>query len=120
MSYDPATVKSLKALVNFLRGHTQHYCPIVSSKQIKKTIVQRCDDLGVSLAEVCARGEINYKVIKKYYIDLEEPLSRPNLRSTDLEKIGSIIGLKIRITVVMAKKESVDRKDILKIGYVRG
>lgn len=114
------TIKNQQALINFLRGHTEHYCPIVSSKEIKKTICKRCDELGVSLMEVCARADVNYKVIKKFYIDREEPLSKPSLRSTDLEKIGAVIGIKIRITLVMADIKSINRQDILKGGYVRG
>lgn len=120
MSYGRSREDELWRLINFLKAHNKHWCPIVSSKEIKKAICNRCDELGVTLAEVCASAEVNYKTVKKFYIDVDEAVSRSNLRAETLMKIGKEIGIKIKVIAIMDKVENIDPKNILKIGFTRG
>lgn len=81
--------------------------------------MDRCDKIGVSMAEVCAYCDVSYKMVKKYYVDADEALSRPKLRATHIQKVAKVVGIDIRVVGVL-KNEMVDRKKILSIGFIRG
>lgn len=105
-------------LIEYLKGHTDHYCPIVSSKEIKELIINRLNELGVSAMEVCIRADVSYGTFKNFYLDIEEPKSKPSLRPEDLMKIGELIGIRIRITVVAKDASLIDRTKLLNEKYL--
>ena len=74
-------------LISYLKGHTDHWCPIVSSKEIKQLIIDRLNELRVSASEICIRSDISYASFKKFYLEEDEPKSRPSLRPEDLMKV---------------------------------
>jgi len=105
-------------VIEYLKAHTDHWCPIVSSKEIKQLLIERMNNLGVSAFEVCIRADVSYATFKKYYLEIEEPTSRPSLRPEDLMKIGKLIGIKIRTTVVVGDIEKIDRNKLLNEKYI--
>jgi len=98
--------------------HTDHWCPIVSSKEIKECIIGRINELGVSASEICIRADISYATFKKYYLETENPKSRPSLRPEDLMKVGKLIGIKIRPTIIMKEAHLIDRTKLLNDKYI--
>ena len=111
-------VSDLKKRLNQQKAHNTHYCPIVSSKVIKQTFVNRLNDLGVSAYEVCIRADVSYNSFKKHYLEVDEPKSRPSLRPEDLQKIGELIGIKIKTTVVLKDVSEIDRNKLLNEKYI--
>ena len=44
---------------------------------------------------------------------MDEPESRPSLRPEDLKRIGRLIGIKFRTTIVMCDAKLIDRNKLL-------
>lgn len=105
-------------LVDLLGGNVTHWCPIVSSHVIRDAIVNRANELGVTMFEIALRADVSYNTVKKYWIHDEDPLSRPSLRAEDVIKIGEIIGIKIRVQVIEDNIESVDRTKLLNDKFI--
>ena len=105
-------IRELYDLLRWKNGQITHYCPIVSSKEIKKALIQRCNKLGITPYEVCIKAELKWQTFRKNYIQKDQPMSTPALRSTDLRRFAKIIGVDIRINVVMDKVENVDIEKI--------
>lgn len=107
--------------IAYLQANLNHWCPVVSSKAIKIIVIQRCDEVGVSLAEVCASCNVKYKPIKAYWVEMDDALSRPNLRAQDIMKIAEKLGIDIRTLAVVKALEKVNRDDILNgLDFIRG
>ena len=105
-------------LISYLKGHTDHWCPIVSSKEIKQLIIDRLNELGVSASEICIRADISYASFKKFYLEEDEPKSRPSLRPEDLMKVGELIGIKIKTQVIVKDAHLIDRSKLLNEKYI--
>lgn len=113
--------ENLKSRIAYLQANLNHWCPVVSSKAIKIVIIDRCDKIGVSLAEVCASCDVKYKPVKSYWVEMNDALSRPNLRAQDIMKIAEKLGIDIRTLAVVKDIEKVKREDILKgLDFIRG
>lgn len=100
-------------IINYLKAHTKHWCPIVSSKEIKKLIFNRCDELCVSIQEVIISCDLNIKVLMKYWVNENDAVSRPGVRAEQIIKIGKAIGIEIRTVVVVKDKQDYNRNEIL-------
>ena len=105
-------------LINYLKGHTEHWCPIVSSKEIKELIINRLNELGVSASEVCIRADVSYASFKKFYLEEDEPKSKPSLRPEDLMKVGKLIGIKIKTQVIVKDAHLIDRSKLLNKKFI--
>jgi len=103
---------------DWLKAHTNHWCPIVSSKAIKKQIVARITELGASPFEVCIRADVSWNSFNKYYLKAEEPFSRPSLRPEDLMRIGDLIGIKIKTTLILGDKDDIDVSKLLNEKFI--
>ena len=113
-----ALITKLYKLNNILSAAASHWCPIVSSHVIKKAFVERCNDLGVSVMEVCIRADVSWAVVKRYYLREDDPLSRPAMRAEDLINMGDLVGLKIRTRVFAQPAEEVDVKKLLNEKFI--
>lgn len=111
-------LKRAYRLIDYLRVRAIWWCPIVSSHAIRKSIVDRMNDLGVSMFEIALRADVSYNSISKYWLGSDEPLSRPSVRAEDIIKIGELIGIKIRITVVEGDINNVDRTKLLNDKFI--
>lgn len=111
-------LKSARRLNDWLKAHTTHWCPIVSSKKIKQILVDRCNELGVSMYEVALRADVSWNTVKKYYLNCDDPESRPSLRQEDLVRMGELIGVKIKVQVILDDPENVDRKKLLNEKFI--
>ena len=89
-------------------GQIRHYCNIVSSKEIKKALINRCTELGITPYEVCTRAGLKWYTFRKNYLENDEPKSTPAIRSTDIVRFARLIGIHIKINVILDKKENVD------------
>lgn len=118
MSLENNRVDKLLKLNKYLKGHTTHYCPIVSSKKIKDVLINRANELGVSMEELAIRADVSWNSLKKFYLECEEPESRPSLRPTDLMKVGELIGIRIRTNVILTPIENIDVNDLIKRKYI--
>lgn len=105
--------EKLWQLTKLYKTHSKHWCPIVSSKEIKKVIINRCDNLGVSVQEVCLSCGFNDEVLTKEWLNNNEPLSVPTIRAEAIIAIGKKIGIEIRTIVVVKDIEKYSRKEIL-------
>jgi hypothetical protein len=112
------SVEELLRLNNYLSAMATHWCPIVSSKKIKKEIIERCNDLGVSLYEVVSRADVSWGTVKSFYMKTEEPESRPSLRAEDIMKIAELIGIEIRVAVLRKPIENIDRDKLLNDKFI--
>lgn len=105
----------------YLQSNVNHWCPVVSSKEIKIVINQRCVELGVSMAEICASCDVSYRMVKKFWIETNDAVSRPKLRAEHIIKIADKVGVNIRTLVVVKPIEQMDRNEILKgLNFIRG
>lgn len=111
-------INDLYQRIRFLEAHTTHYCPIVSSKEIKQCIIDRLNELGVSAYEVAIRADVSYNSFKKLYLDVDDPESRPSLRPEDLMKVGRLIGIKIKPTLILQDASKIDRTKLLNEKYI--
>lgn len=112
---------SLYLRIARLQNEVKHWCPVVSSSVIKSAIISRCDEIGVSLAEVCASCGVKYKPVKEHWINTSDAVSRPTLRADHIIKIGLALGIDIRTLVVMKDIDRHEkRKEILKGEFIRG
>jgi len=113
--------KQISDLYNLLRqknGQIKHYCNIVSSKEIKRALVNRCTQLGITPYEVCVRAGLKWFTFKKNYLEEDEPRSTPAIRSADIIRFARLIGIHIKIDVVLDKKENVNIEN-LKMDKIR-
>jgi len=115
---DENKIRYLSRIIDYLNAHTTHYCPIVSSKEIKQVIINRMNELGVSAYEVCIRADVSYNSFYKHYMKVDEPDSRPSLRPEDLMKIGALIGIKIKPTVILQDASKIDRTKLLNEKFI--
>ena len=90
---------------------------VINKKAIKKAILNRIEELGVTLKEVCVFTGVSYNMTKKYYIEVTEAKSAPHFRSEHVIKLGKAVGVNIRVVGVLTE---VSRDEILKGEYVRG
>ena len=112
------TLEDLLRLNKYLSAMGTHWCPIVSSKKIKKEIIDRCNDLGVSLYEVVSRADVSWGTIKNFYMKEEEPNSRPSLRAEEIMKIAELVGIEIRVAVLRKPIDTIDRDKLLNDKFI--
>lgn len=105
-------------LVDMFKGSGTHWCPIVSSAVIRKEFITRCNDLGVSVFEVAIRADVSYNSVKKFWLKLDEPKSRPSLRAEDIIKMGELVGIKIRTSVIVGDINEIDRSKLLNDKFI--
>ena len=110
--------RALKGLVDMLGANASHWCPIVSSHAIKKAIVERINELGVTALEVCVRADVSFNSFQKFYLRCDEPLSKPSIRAEEIMKIGDLIGLKVRVRVFAIPKEEIDVNEFVIEKYI--
>ena len=67
-------VENLKSLVRIHSARAKRWCPIVSSTEIRKHLIDRCNEVGVSIYEVAQRSGIRPSILKKQYVEAEELL----------------------------------------------
>lgn len=96
------------SLIQKKNGQIKHYCNIVSSRVIKKTIIDRCTQLGITPYEVCSRTDLKWFTFNKNYLKESEPKSSPAIRSDDIIKFARMIGIHIKIEVILDNVENVD------------
>ncbi len=99
-------------LLRIKNGQIKHYCNIVSSKEIKKALINRCTELGITPYEVCTRAELKWYTFKNNYLECDEPKSSPATRSTDIIRFARLIGIHIKINVILDKKENVNIENL--------
>ena len=117
-SNQESEIDRLRRLNRYLSAMGTHWCPIVSSKKIKKEIVDRCNDLGVSMYELVSRADVSWSTVKNFYLKDEDPDSRPSLRAEDLMKIAELIGIEIRVAVLRKPIEDVNREKLLNDKFI--
>ena len=100
-------------VVAMFKGSGTHWCPIVSSHRIRKSIIDRCNDLGVSVFEIAIRADVSWHSVKKFWIGIDDPKSRPSIRAEDIIRMGELVGIKIRTMVVEDDIENIDRSKLL-------
>jgi len=105
-------IDGLYKLLKQKNGQIKHYCNIVSSKEIKKALINRCTELGITPYEVCERADLKWYTFKKNYLECDEPKSSPATRAADIIRFARLIGIHIRIDVILDKKENVNIENL--------
>lgn len=121
MRYGPEAQKEidkLRKLLRYANGRMTHWCPIVSSHEIKRAIIERCNELGVSIMEVCLRADVSYNTVNRFYVNDDEPKSRPAIRPEDIIKIAELIGIKIRVRAFMKPAAEIDTTKLLNENFI--
>jgi hypothetical protein len=111
-------VENLKSLVRIHSARAKRWCPIVSSTEIRKHLIDRCNEVGVSIYEVAQRVGIKPAILKKQYVEAEELLSTSSLRAEDIINIGHLLNTKIRVRVFPGDIEEVDRSKLLNQKFI--
>lgn len=100
-------------LVDLFKGSGTHWCPVVSSHTIRKEIVNAANHLGVSMFEIAIRADVSWTSVKKHWLECDDIVSRPSLRAEDIIKMGELLNIKIRTTVVVGDIKEVDRSKLM-------
>ena len=74
----------------------------LTSKEIKKTIVQRSQDFRIPLKLICHAVQIKYEPFIREYINAEDS-SNYKIEEEKFEKILNLLGVETRVTLVLKK-----------------
>jgi len=88
-------------MVQLRKGETtlRFWDIIVSSKELKKLMVERAKELDVSLFHVVRHAGINWSTFRTKYLYSEDVLSRPSIRQKHVLKVCEILGIDVRVTL---------------------
>jgi len=111
-------VNNMRKLVRIHSKRATRWCPIVSSTEIRKHLIDRWNEVGVSIYEVALRIGISHNVLRKQYVEAEELLSTSSLRAEDIIKMGHLLNTQIRVRVFPGDIEEVDRNKLLNEKFV--
>jgi len=78
---------------------------IVSSKELRKLIVERADELDVNIFHVVREAGLNWSTFKKRYLYSEDILSRPSIRQENILKVCEVLGLDIKLTITVTEPD---------------
>ena len=99
-------------------GFNRRYLDIiVSSGELKKLILDRTEELGLSHWQVCQAAGLSYKYYKEFYLEQAEPLCSNKLRQMDMIRIANILGLEFKFIIVKTPIEKVDVQHVKDIKY---
>ncbi len=91
---------------------TKYLDIIVSSAELKRLILDRCDELGVSIYNVSDEAGINYNTFKQLYLQKDEPQCSPALRQEHIIKMAELVGIKVKVTLVLTPIDKVDVEEL--------
>jgi len=80
---------------------------VIGSNELKKLLISRCDELGVSLFHVSQEAGVNWRTLRDNYLNKTNALSRPTLRQSTMIKLFDIVGIKIRVQAVICEPDPV-------------
>ncbi len=85
---------------------------IVSSGELKKLIVNRCEELDIRLMHVVEEVGMNWATFRNNYLNNPNALSTPAVRAENIMDICELLGLKVKISVKIGEP---DKETIFKL-----
>ena len=85
---------------------------IVSSGELKKLIVNRCEELDIRLMHVVEEVGMNWATFRNNYLNNPNALSTPAVRAENIMDICELLGLKVKITIKIGEP---DKETIFKL-----
>lgn len=108
----------MRSLIRIHSARAKRWCPIVSSTEIRKHLIDRCNEVGVSIYEVALRIGIKPAILKAQYVEADELLSTSSLRAEDIINMGHLLNTKIRVRVFPGDIGEVDRSKLLNEKFI--
>ena len=85
---------------------------IVSSAELKKLIIKRCEDLDVKLMHVVEDVGLVWQTFRNNYLNNPNALSTPAVRAENILDICEVLGIDVKISVRIKEP---DKEKIFKL-----
>ena len=85
------------------RGETRQrfWDIIVSSKELKKLIIERTEELDVKLFHVVKEAGMSWWSFRDNYLYSEDIMSGPSIRQATILKVCKILGIDVKMTITV-------------------
>lgn len=86
----------------------------LASKELKRTIVERCNIYDIHIRYLCHEAGINYRDFMQQYVNTLG-VSRFEITETQIEKVLKLLGIDVRMTFVVNTSTDMDavRKELV-------